>query len=581
MKNTSKLANTKITGTTFKVGSRWYIQPITPGYKEGIPLKPKKKLRINDIVIAYLVQENAGDSYAVVHSILKTNNEADRAVKALVHAYDLPHEAWDPNIWTGPAEVTTENFQRRTDLRNLPFVTIDGETARDFDDAVYVENLASRGWKLCVAIADVAHYVKEGKPIDRKARDRGNSVYFPDRVIPMLPEVLSNQICSLIPNEDRLAVICEMIIDQKGRISTFDFCDAVIQSKGRLTYTEAVRIKRGPLTGRSKAINHSLQAFYDLFRTLRTTRVQRGALDFTSKEATVRVVDGVPINIFMTQQNDAHRMIEEAMIATNVCAARYLKQHELNPMYRVHDRPDADSLKTLIEVLEQCDIKVKQPVKRTSKSIQQLLSNLNEVSSQAWIWEGQVLRAMTQAQYAYHNQGHFGLALTEYAHFTSPIRRYADLYNHRLVKSTFQRKLSKDSKKIYPKNLGVELSDCERRADTVSRKVEDWLKCSLLAQMVGKIFVGFIVTIEDFGVFVELDSYNVSGLIHISDLGDDFFIVKGAKIEGSRKGQVFTLGDRLEVQLIGVDVELCRVDLIEASRAIPAHELHRPSVRKL
>ena len=476
--------------------------------------------------------------------------------------------------------ISTKSVGARVDLRQYPFVTIDGESAKDFDDAVFVEPAAGGGWRMRVAIADVAHYVRPNDELDREARSRGNSVYLPDRVVPMLPEDLSNGICSLKPNLDRLVVVCEMQLTAAGKTADFKFYEAVIRSAGRLTYSETVAVCRGEeLGGRSLAINASLSAFYKAFKVVRQVREERGALDFTSRETAIRVQSGEPVEVFVVQQNEAHQMIEEAMILANVCAAQYLKKHNLNPLYRVHTSPRPEALEALQNVLHQCG-KYKLVLEEcTPQRVQHLLNELRRTTKDSWIWELQVLRAMHQARYSFVQNQHFGLALIEYAHFTSPIRRYADLHLHRLIKSAFKSskyKLPKDPEIAY---LGEDLSDCERRASSVSRKVDRWLKCRLLRKMRGKTFGGAIAGVEEFGIFVELDHYCVSGLIHVSDLGDDYYVANGSVMQGTRSGVEYRLGDRLKVVLVSVDVEFGRIDLIESKPRHKRHEFRRGKLK--
>ncbi|MXZ44910.1 MAG: VacB/RNase II family 3'-5' exoribonuclease [Gammaproteobacteria bacterium] len=569
------------TGIAEYAKGRWYLRSLTPQSPPDIQIRSSKGLNDGEIVTVEIDKVDIDHYHGKVVSKIPAEDEASRAALALLTAFEVPHgDPWDPKRKKFSEFINAKTVQDRIDLRQYPFVTIDGESAKDFDDAVYVEPSSDGGWRMLVAIADVAQYVRPNDELDREARRRGNSVYLPDRVVPMLPEDLSNGICSLKPNLDRLAMVCEMQLSKAGKTESFKFYEAVIRSAGRLTYSEVASVCRGEgLRDRSSEVNTSLNEFYNAFRVVREVREQRGALDFTSRETGVRVQDGEPVEVYAVQQNEAHQMIEEAMILANVCAAQYLQQHNLNPLYRVHTSPRPDALEALQSTLRQCHIYNFDLEDCSSQTIQHLLNELRKSTKDAWIWELQVLRAMHQARYSYVKNQHFGLALVEYAHFTSPIRRYADLHLHRLIKSTFtssSRKWLKEPELAY---LGEDLSECERRATSVTRKVDLWLKCRLLKKLSGKTFNGVISGVEEFGIFVELDHYCVSGLIHVTDLGDDYYISVGPVMQGTRSGIDYRLGDRLKVVVVSVDVELGRIDLIEAKPRQKQHEFRRGKLK--
>ena len=561
---------TPIVGIVREHKNTWYVEPLTPDYKDYLPVPRAEqhlKFSVNDVVRATIPRHAYKLDFVIVEAIVDTKNEVERAIKAMLLAHQVPNDDWTTIVPDHHPTLDKSEIQQRRDLRKLPFVTIDGESAKDFDDAIYARKGKQGGWILYVAIADVAHYVPVDSPIDVEAQRRGNSVYLPDFVVPMLPEALSNGICSLNPSEDRLVVACEMKIDSSGKIRKYEFYDAVIHSVGRLTYTEAQRITTGWLPARSNAINNSLTAFYALYQSRRQHREERGALDFSFHEAYIKVVDGNPFQVCVHQQNDAHRMIEEAMIAANICAARYLHEHGLNPMYRIHDKPDNDSISTLQQVLTQNKLQYDKKITNSPKAFQTVLEHLRHSLDPSWIWEFQVLRALTQAQYSFDNRGHFGLALTDYAHFTSPIRRYSDLYVHRQMKSTFkQESHSREPVSTALTELALVLSKRERRAEIVSRRVDGWLKCVLLKKHVGKSFWGYVVSVEDFGLFVELDDYYIAGLIHISDLGNEYFTHQGSVLRGEASNKTYRLGERLNVVVVNVDVEGKKIDLLESER---------------
>lgn len=569
------------TGIAEHAKGHWHFRSLTPDSPPNTLIRGSKSLTEGEIVTIEIDKVDIDHYYGKVIAKIPAEDEASRAALALLTAFEVPYgDPWNPKRKKFSEFISEKSVQDRVDLRNYPFVTIDGESAKDFDDAVFVKPQTAGGWRMLVAIADVAHYVYPNDELDREARRRGNSVYLPDRVVPMLPEDLSNGICSLKPDLDRLVMVCEMQLSAAGKTKAFKFYEAVIRSAGRLTYSETVSVcSDEKLRDRAPAINASLSAFYKAFRAVRQQRERRGALDFTSRETAVRVQNGEPIEVVAVRQNEAHQMIEEAMILANVCAAQHLQKNNLNPLYRVHTSPRPEALKELQAVLKQCRIQEFKLEECNSQMIQHLLNELRRLRKDSWIWELQVLRAMHQARYSFRKNQHFGLALTEYAHFTSPIRRYADLHLHRLIKTTLtskKEKLQNDPEIAY---LGEDLSECERRATSVSRRVDLWLKCRLLKKMVGKTFGGVIAGVEEFGIFVELDHYCVSGLIHVSDLGDDYYVAQGSVMQGTRSGVEYCLGDRLQVVVVSVDVELCRIDLIESTPRQTRHEFRRGKLK--
>ncbi|MCY4143113.1 MAG: VacB/RNase II family 3'-5' exoribonuclease [Gammaproteobacteria bacterium] len=570
----------EVTGIVVKESNRWKLQPLDPSERFSITLEPTNDLQNGDIATVKVSRSTQHTVRGSVQEILTADNESARAAIALLRAYKVPHQqAFHCSAKALPRNVDVAGVPNRKDLRSTPFVTIDGESARDFDDAVFGERCGEGSWRLCVAIADVAHYVKAGEPIDVEARSRGNSVYLPDRVVPMLPHELSNGICSLKPNEARLAVVCDMRLDSQGVIDSYEFYEATIQSFGRLTYTEAVQITNGELAGRSDAINQSLRDLYEIYLLLRQRRELRGALDFTERESVVHIVNGTPTDVIVHQRNEAHCLIEESMIAANVCAAKFLQDRNRSPLYRVHDGPDAKSLSELKHDLRASSLESGLLQGHTSREMQQLLETIRSTTSTPWIWELQVLRSMTQAVYSFQNNGHFGLALDEYVHFTSPIRRYADLLVHRLIKSVLHKEGDVSGNKNLAEDIGSELSFCERRATDVTRRVDAWLKCALLSKRIGKVFRGYIVRLEDFGIFVELDSFFISGMVHVSQLKDDYYELNGSELVGVATGTTYKIGDVMKVRLVAVDVEQCKLDLIDATQSEIGHEFRKGKLK--
>jgi ribonuclease R len=463
-----------------------------------------------------------------------------------------------------PGEVTAEDRVGRTDLTRLPLVTIDGESAKDFDDAVYCEPASGgkEGWRLIVAIADVSHYVKHGDALDLDARERGNSVYFPRRVIPMLPEKLSNGLCSLNPDVPRLAVVCDMQIAADGEIKSYKFYPAVFRSHARLTYTEVAAMLedgRGEAARRRQALLPHIRNLHRLFGLLLKARERRGAIDFETIE-TEMVFDshGKIARIVPVKRNDAHRVIEECMLAANVCASDFLRTHKQPMLYRIHEGPTPEKLGAVREFLKGFGLQLSGGDDPHARDYAKLLARVKN-RPDAQLLQTVMLRSLQQAVYSPDNVGHFGLAYESYTHFTSPIRRYPDLLVHRAIKAVLGRR------RYEPGNwreLGAHCSTTERRADDATRDVVAWLKCYYMKDRVGETFPGSISGVTAFGAFVALDEVYVEGLVHVSDLGSDYFHFDAAKhqLMGERTRKRYRLGDRLKVEVARVDLDTARID---------------------
>jgi ribonuclease R len=492
-----------------------------------------------------------------VAEVLGHHADPGMEIEIAVRKFDLPHEFSKKALAQArafPDEVTeTEN---RKDLRELHLVTIDGETAKDFDDAVFAKR-EGKGWRLWVAIADVSHYVRPGDALDRDARERGTSVYFPRRVIPMLPEKLSNGLCSLNPNVDRLAMVCEMAITHQGEVARYEFYPAVMRSRARLTYTEVWnRLQSG------KAPEH-LGTLYELFDALYAERSRRGAIDFDTLE-TRMVFDarGKIERIVPEARNDAHRIIEECMLAANVCAGNFLAERGQAALYRVHDVPAADKVAALREFLAELGLQLPGGEVPRPKDYAKLIERIRK-RPDFTLLQTILLRSLKQAAYSPSNVGHFGLAFEAYVHFTSPIRRYPDLLVHRAIKAALAgKKYVEDDWEA----LGRHASETERRADDASRDVENWLKCYYMRDHVGGTFSGSITGVVPFGLFVTLDDYFVDGLVHISELGRDYFQFDAARhmLLGERTGKRYRLADRMTVKLVRVDLDTRKIDFVPA-----------------
>ncbi|MDQ7914588.1 ribonuclease R [Pseudomonas sp. 102515] len=513
-------------------------------------------------------------------------------IEVALRSYDIPNE-WPKAVEKEAAklkpEVEEKDKQKRIDLRQLPFVTIDGEDARDFDDAVYAEAKKSGGWRLYVAIADVSHYVKVGSALDAEAEKRGNSVYFPERVIPMLPEALSNGLCSLNPQVDRLAMVCEMTIAASGRMTGYQFYEAVIHSHARLTYNKVSTLLEQPKSAEGKQLRKQLgevvphlEQLYSLYKVLLAARHVRGAIDFDTQDT--RIVFGADRKISEirpTQRNDAHKLIEECMLCANVATAKFLEKHKVPALYRVHDAPPLEKQTNLRQFLGEMGLSLtKGKANPVPSDYQALLQQIRERPDFRLI-QTVMLRSLSQAVYSPDNNGHFGLNYEAYTHFTSPIRRYPDLLVHRAIRSVIRSKLetkhvkragatSMAKARIYPYDelrldqLGEQCSMTERRADEATRDVSNWLKCEFMKDRVGETFAGVITAVTGFGLFVELSEVFVEGLVHVTALPDDYYHFDSVhhRLSGERSGRSYRLGDPLEVVVARVDLDERKIDFV-------------------
>jgi len=550
-------------------------------------VSPDNRRLHHDIVIPDSATGRAGHGQVVVAEIVEQPTRRSQPIGAIVEvmgdhmapgmeidvairAHDLPCE-WPEAVLDEaevlPSTVTQAASRGRKDLRDLPLVTIDGADARDFDDAVYCSRGPS-GWKLTVAIADVSAYVTPGTPLDAEARLRGTSVYFPERVVPMLPEKLSNGICSLRPDEDRLCMVCEMHVSGDGQIKRSRFFEAVMRSRARLTYDQvaAAVVERdaGARKELSSIVDH-LDELYALYGAFKRARERRGAIDLDTHEA--RIVFGADKKIESIDsqtRNDAHRLIEECMIAANVAAARFLERHRIPTLYRVHERPAADRVTELREFLNEVGVKLAGGAQPEARHFAALIKRTADRADGELI-QTVLLRSLAQAAYSPRNVGHFGLALESYAHFTSPIRRYPDLLVHRAIKHLVEKHSPDgfDYDADTMAGLGAHTSMTERRADEATRDAVSWLKCEFMLDRVGEEFDGTIMGVTSFGVFVTLDDIHVEGLIHVSALGNDYFHYDPAahRLMGERGGAVFQLADRVRVRVQRVDLDERKIDL--------------------
>ena len=531
------------------------------------------------IVVAEIVQQPTAHCQPIgrVTEVLGLHMAPGMEIEMAIRSYDLPNE-W-PNallqeIKSLTPEVPEQAKQGREDIRHLPLVTIDGEDARDFDDAVYVQK-TPKGWKLLVAIADVSHYVGVNTALDAEAKNRSTSVYFPEQVIPMLPEILSNGLCSLNPKVDRLCMVCELVINAEGNVLRSRFYQAVMRSHERLTYTQVAQMLvegNQKLAQKYADLMPHLQNLYGLYKVMRHQRELRGAMDFDTQET--RIVFGPERKIdeiVPVVRNDAHKLIEEFMITANTAAAKFLNRKKMPRLLRIHDGPSAEKLLALKTFLGELGLHLGGGAQPTPLDYMHLLDSVKE-RKDAHLIQTLLLRSMPQAVYSPETKGHFGLALDAYAHFTSPIRRYPDLLVHRAIRHCLSGKKPAEFHYTHPDMvlLGEHCSTNERRADEATRDVVSWLKCEYMMDKVGEEFDGIISAVTGFGFFVELQSIYVEGLVHIASLHGDYFEFDAGRHQlcGERTGARYRLGDLVKVRVVRVNLDDKKIDfeLIQAGK---------------
>lgn len=537
-----------------------------------VPEKLRSGAEDGQIVTVELVEQPGKRSQPIgkVVEILGEHMAPGMEIDIALRAHGIPFE-WPDEVLAEAETFADEVPEKqkkekgREDLRELPLITIDGADAKDFDDAVYAEPTRN-GWKLWVAIADVSAYVAPGSPLDDEARRRGTSVYFPEHVVPMLPEALSNGLCSLNPDVDRLCVVAELTIDRRGETTRSRFYPAVMRSHARLTYEQAAAIIEDPASV-PKAhgkLAKQLGALHDLYRVLLEARRRRGAIEFETTETRIVFNDERKIErIEPVVRNDAHKLIEECMIAANVATAKFLTRAKLPLLYRVHASPDAERLTELREFLAERGLGLgggdKPEAEHFARVVEQVRGRDDEHLIQTVL-----LRTLSRAVYSPDNEGHFGLALPYYAHFTSPIRRYPDLLVHRAIKHAHAGRKADDF--VYGRadmeQLGASCSAAEQRADDATRDVDDWLKCEYMRDHIGETFEGVIVGVTAFGLFVELDGIYATGLVHVSSLSNDFyhFDARSHCLRGERSGIVHRLADKMRVKVARVDLDERKID---------------------
>ena len=604
-----------IIGRLLQENGVWLVAPEDKRYGQDvlIPKGATGQAKAGQVVVVQLVEPPAlyGQPVGRIKEVLGEVDDPGMEIEIAVRKYSVPHvfsEACIAQARGLPDKVRPQDLKHRVDLRDVPLVTIDGEDARDFDDAVYCEPVSSgrgrkatKGWRLLVAIADVSHYVETGSAIDIDAYDRATSVYFPRRVIPMLPEKLSNGLCSLNPDVDRLCMVCDMMVEPDGVVSAYQFYPAVMHSHARFTYTEVAAIlanTRGPEAARRKDRVQDLMNLHDVYGALLRARHQRGAVDFETTETQIVCDESGRIEkIVPRTRNDAHRVIEEAMLAANVCSADFIQQGRQPGLFRVHEGPTPEKKEVLRAYLKAMGVGLTISDDPAPGEFQAIAEATKERPDAQQI-HTMLLRSMQQAIYSPYNSGHFGLAYEAYTHFTSPIRRYPDLLVHRVIKAILGKtryqlpalptpgeahaKLSKRLEKSEaarrpsadaPRKAnspelmawqaaGLHCSANERRADEASRDVEAWLKCKYMREHLGEEFSGLVSAATSFGLFVTLDAMYVEGLVHITELGGEYFRFDEARQElrGERTGIRYAIGTRVRVQVSRVDLDGRRID---------------------
>ena len=615
-----------IIGRLLNEGGIWIVAPEDKRYGQDI-LIPKLGIgagKPGQVVVVELTEPPAlfGQPVGRVKEVLGEIDDPGMEIEIAVRKYSVPHEfsAACLNLARElPDKVRPQDAKDRIDLTDVPLVTIDGEDARDFDDAVYCEPAKigkTKGWRLLVAIADVSNYVDTGSAIDIDAYDRATSVYFPRRVIPMLPEKLSNGLCSLNPDVDRLCMVCDMLITAKGDIHAYQFYPAVMHSHARFTYTEVAAIlanTRGPEAVKRKARVNDLLNLHDVYRALLSSRAVRGAVDFETTETQIVCDDNGRIEKIVPRvRTEAHRLIEEAMLAANVCSADFIHQSKHPGLFRVHEGPTPEKKDLLRNYLKALGLPYAVSDEPKPSEFQHIAQATKDRPDAQQI-HTMLLRSMQQAIYTPINSGHFGLAYEAYTHFTSPIRRYPDLLVHRVIKAILAKKKyqlpslplpgeahAKLAKRLQKNKAGARVEDTpqikmspaevqaweaaglhcsanERRADEASRDVEAWLKCKYMREHLGEEYAGVVTSATSFGIFVTLDSLYVEGLVHITELGGEYFRFDEARQElrGERTGIRYAIGTRVQIQVSRVDLDGRKIDfrLVNPAEEFSAKQL--------
>lgn len=557
----------QMVGRYFSEKQMGVVEPAGKRIKKDILVAHENNMKATSgqFVMVEIIQQPTKHTQAIgkITEILGDHMAPGMEIDVAIRSYQLPHKWSDAlldEVHKIPDEVQEEDLKGHKDLRDLAFVTIDGEDARDFDDAVYCEP-NKKGWRLYVAIADVSHYVKPGMALDQEAYIRGNSVYFPERVIPMLPEKLSNGLCSLNPNVDRLCMVADMTLDKEGKLIRTNFYPGVIHSQARLTYTKVADFLENSEQPFDKKINQHISNLHELYLTLRQSRDKRGAIDLDTTETQIVFGENKKIDkIVPVVRNVAHKIIEECMLCANVASANLVISQKLKSLFRVHEPPGVDKVEKFRAFLADIGMNFTKAEIPHPKDYCEILESIRDRPDQHII-KTVLLRTLSQARYTPDNAGHFGLAYKAYTHFTSPIRRYPDLVLHRAIKASLKNKqLSYDEEEM--QSMGEHCSATERRADGATRDVIEWLKCEYMMDKVGAEFDGVVSGVTNFGLFVELKDIYVEGLIHITAMDNDYFYFDAVRhmLQGERTKVKYCLGDTLKVKVEKVDLDERHID---------------------
>ncbi|MCL4114991.1 UNVERIFIED_CONTAM: hypothetical protein GTU68_036105 [Idotea baltica] len=589
-----------VVGRYFVESGLGFVTPDNSRIAQDILIPPESSngAKSGQIVVAKIVEfpTTRHQPIGKISEVLGDHMAPGMEIEIALRSHDLPH-VWPQDVVAAAEKLSDEVLEKdkkgRTDYRKVPLVTIDGEDSRDFDDAVYCEKDSKGNWKLTVAIADVSHYVQIGSALDKEAYNRATSVYFPAEVIPMLPEKISNGLCSLNPHVDRLCMVCEATINAEGEVTDYNFKSGVMNSHARLTYTKMAAIvvdQDTDLRNEYSEIVDHLDDLYALYKVLRKARDIRGSIDFETTETQIIFGKDRKIeNIKPTTRNDAHKIIEECMVTANMCAARFLKKHKIPALHRVHRGPEVEKLFKVTEFLNGLGLKLGGGAEPQPSDYSALLNSVKE-RPDARLIQTVMLRSMSRAQYEPvdkekpESTRHFGLARKDYAHFTSPIRRYPDLLVHRAILHILKNGSAEGYAYDYAqmKALGVHSSECEQRADDASRDVMAWLKAEYMQDKVGETFKGIISTVTNFGLFVELDDVYVEGLVHVTALKSDYYHFDQAKHQmvGENSGKSYRLGDPIEVLVARVDLDDRKIDFTLPSSGSSDEGFRKPKKKK-
>ncbi len=573
----------------------YFIQPSMPNQHQPITLEKElidhAKINLGNMVRVAIDDYPTREEFSTGHIVQSMADKADTEIiiPQTILEYGLPYEFPEEVLKEAASfkEPDEQDRQGRVDLRDLALVTIDGEDARDFDDAVYAEKRPGGGYRVVVAIADVSHYVRLGTALNEEAEERGTSVYFPHFVLPMLPEALSNGLCSLNPHLDRLCMVCDLNVSRAGRVTQYEFYPAVMHSKARLTYTQVAAYLDGDSQAvpEDRTVRKSLNTLFQLYQVLKELRAKRHAMEFETVETymTFDELGGIK-EILPRSRNEAHKLIEECMLLANVAAAEYSLKNEIPMLYRVHDAPEFSRTQKVRDYVKLLGLNFpEQPTQADYQAVIEATKDRIDAPSIHAV----LLRSMMQAYYGPENIGHYGLAYEAYTHFTSPIRRYPDLLLHRAIKAHLKHKQFALSGNQLAE-AGEHYSQTERRADEASRSVTMWLKCHYMQQHLGEEFDGIISAVTEFGLFVTLKDLYVDGMLHVSQLGDDFFVYDqpSQSLIGQSRGQVFGLGDEVRIKVAGVQLEERKIDfelvrqLTHAGRAVRSRAPRVAQVRE-